>query len=448
MAEQRKRARAASKFGVDVSVEIDDSLVSEFTGYERLQQKTTIIALYQDGRNVKTLKQGDVGGVILLETPFYAQSGGQVGDKGELFTDNIFFEIEDTKKQSQSHIHLGVLRTGRLKVGDVVRASVDQKRRVDITRNHSATHLLHTSLRNLLGDHVLQKGSLVADDRLRFDFSHGEPLTKQQIHEVERLVNSQVLKNEVTGVQVMTLDKAKASGAISLFGEKYKDVVRVLNVGGDFSYELCGGTHVERAGDIGFFKVVSESGIASGVRRIEAVTGIGALNWIENVEVKLQRIAKILKTDIESIDTKLSAQIEKTRKQEKELEQLKGKIANSAGSDLVRDAETIEGIKIIAKSLDDIDPRTLRDTVDQLKNKLGTAAIILATVNDSKVSLVAGVTQDATDRIKAGELVNHVAQQVGGKGGGRPDMAQAGGNDPSGLEAALKNVPDWIRDQI
>ena len=448
MAEQRKRARAASKFGVDVSVEIDDGLVSEFTGYERLQQKTTIIALYQDGRNVKTLKQGDVGGVILLETPFYAQSGGQVGDKGELFTDNIFFEIEDTKKQSQSHIHLGVLRTGRLKVGDVVRASVDQKRRVDITRNHSATHLLHTSLRNLLGDHVLQKGSLVADDRLRFDFSHGEPLTKQQIHEVERLVNSQVLKNEVTGVQVMTLDKAKASGAISLFGEKYKDVVRVLNVGGDFSYELCGGTHVERAGDIGFFKVVSESGIASGVRRIEAVTGIGALNWIENVEVKLQRIAKILKTDIESIDTKLSAQIEKTRKQEKELEQLKGKIANSAGSDLVRDAETIEGIKIIAKSLDDIDPRTLRDTVDQLKNKLGTAAIILATVNDSKVSLVAGVTQDATDRIKAGELVNHVAQQVGGKGGGRPDMAQAGGNDPSGLEAALKNVPDWIRDQI
>ena len=448
MAEQRKRARAASKFGVDVSVEIDDSLVSEFTGYERLQQKTTIIALYQDGRNVKTLKQGDVGGVILLETPFYAQSGGQVGDKGELFTDNIFFEIEDTKKQSQSHIHLGVLRTGRLKVGDVVRASVDQKRRVDIMRNHSATHLLHTSLRNLLGDHVLQKGSLVADDRLRFDFSHGEPLTKQQIHEVERLVNSQVLKNEVTGVQVMTLDKAKASGAISLFGEKYKDVVRVLNVGGDFSYELCGGTHVERAGDIGFFKVVSESGIASGVRRIEAVTGIGALNWIENVEVKLQRIAKILKTDIESIDTKLSVQIEKTRKQEKELEQLKGKIANSAGSDLVSDAETIEGIKIIAKSLDDIDPRTLRDTVDQLKNKLGTAAIILATVNDSKVSLVAGVTQDATDRIKAGELVNHVAQQVGGKGGGRPDMAQAGGNDPSGLEAALKNVPDWIRDQI
>lgn len=448
MAEQRKRARAASKFDVGVSVDTGDSLVSEFTGYERLKQKTTIIALYQDGRNVKSLKQGDIGGVILLETPFYAQSGGQVGDKGELFTDDVFFEIEDTKKQGQSHIHLGVLRTGTLKVGDVVRASVDQKRRIDIMRNHSATHLLHTALRNLLGDHVLQKGSLVADDRLRFDFSHNEPLTKQQIQEIERLVNSQVLKNEATEVQVMSLDKAKASGAMSLFGEKYEDTVRVLNIGGDFSCELCGGTHVERAGDIGFFKIVSESGTASGVRRIEAVTGVGALNWIENAEVKLQRIAEILKTDIESVDSKLSIQIEKTRKLEKELEQLKGKMASSAGSDMASDAETIEGIKVIAKSLEGIDPKTLRDTVDQLKNKLGTAAVILATVNDSKVSLVAGVTQDATDRIKAGDLVNHVAQQVGGKGGGRPDMAQAGGNDPSGLEDALKNVPDWVRNQI
>lgn len=448
MAEQRKRARAASKFDVGVSVDTDDSLVSAFTGYERLRQKTTIIALYQDGRNVKSLKQGDIGGVILLETPFYAQSGGQVGDKGELFTDDVFFEIEDTKKQGQSHIHLGVLRTGTLKVGDVVRASVDQKRRIDIMRNHSATHLLHTALRNLLGDHVVQKGSLVADDRLRFDFSHNEPLTKQQIQEIERLVNSQVLKNEATEVQVMSLDKAKASGAMSLFGEKYEDTVRVLNIGGDFSCELCGGTHVERAGDIGFFKIVSESGTASGVRRIEAVTGVGALNWIENAEVKLQRIAEILKTDIESVDSKLSAQIEKTRKLEKELEQLKGKMASSAGSDMASDAEIIEGIKVIAKSLEGIDPKTLRDTVDQLKNKLGTAAVILATVNDSKVSLVAGVTQDATDRIKAGDLVNHVAQQVGGKGGGRPDMAQAGGNDPSSLEDALKNVPDWIRSQI
>ncbi len=449
MAEQRKRARAASKFDVGVSVDTDDSLVSAFTGYERLKQKTTIIALYQDGRNVKSLKQGDVGGVILLETPFYAQSGGQVGDKGELFTDDIFFEIEDTKKQGQSHIHLGVLRTGSIKVGDVVRAAVDQKRRIDIMRNHSATHLLHSALRNLLGDHVIQKGSLVADDRLRFDFSHNEPLTKQQIHEIERLVNSQVLKNEATEVQVMSLDRAKASGAMSLFGEKYEDTVRVLNIGGDFSCELCGGTHVERAGDIGFFKITSESGTASGVRRIEAVTGVGALNWIENAEVKLQRIAEILKTDIESVDSKLSVQIDKTRKLEKELEQLKGKMASSAGSDMASDAQTIDGIKVIAKLLEGVDPKTLRDTVDQLKNKLGTAALILATVSgDSKVSLVAGVTQDVTDRIKAGDLVNFVAEQVGGKGGGRPDMAQAGGNDPSGLDGALKNVPDWIRSQI
>lgn len=448
MAEQRKRARAASKFDVGVSVDTDDDIVSSFTGYERLQQKTTVIALYQDGRNVKTLKQGDIGGVILLETPLYAQSGGQVGDKGELFTDDVFFEIEDTKKQGQSHIHLGVLRTGSLKVGDIVRASVDQKRRIDIMRNHSATHLLHTALRNLLGDHVVQKGSLVADDRLRFDFSHNEPLTKQQIQDVERLVNSQILKNEATEVQVMSLDKAKASGAMSLFGEKYEDTVRVLNIGGDFSCELCGGTHVERAGDIGFFKIVSESGTASGVRRVEAVTGVGVLDWIENAEVKLQRIAEILKTDIDSVDSKLSVQIDKTRKLEKELEQLKGKMASSAGSDMASEAETIQGIKIIAKSLEGVDPKTLRDTVDQLKNKLGTAIVILATVNDSKVSLVAGVTQDTTDRIKAGDLVNFVAQQVGGKGGGRPDMAQAGGNDPAGLENALNGVPDWVSKQF
>ncbi len=448
MAEQRQRARAASKFDVGVSVNTNDNLVTAFTGYERLQQKTSIIALYQDGRNVKLLNQGDIGGVILLETPFYAQSGGQVGDKGELFTSDVFFEVEDTKKQGQSHIHLGVLRTGSLKVGDVVRASVDQTRRIDIMRNHSATHLLHTTLRKILGDHVLQKGSLVADDRLRFDFSHNEPLTKQQIQEIERLVNLQVLNNEETQVHVMSLEEAKASGAMSLFGEKYEDTVRVLHIGGDFSCELCGGTHVERTGDIGVFKIVTESGIASGVRRIEAVTGIGALTWIENAEAKLQRMSELLKTDIETVDSKLTMQMDKTRKLEKELEQLKGKLASSAGSDMLSDAETIDGIKVIAKSLDGADPKTLRDTVDQLKNKLGTAALILATVRDSKVSLVAGVTQDSTDRIKAGDLVNFVAEQVGGRGGGRPDMAQAGGNDPAALEGALEKVPDWIRNQL
>ncbi len=448
MAEQRKRARAASKFDVGVSVETDDSLVSAFTGYDRLNQKTTIIALYQDGRNVKTLKQGDIGGVILLETPFYAQSGGQVGDKGELFTNDIFFEVEDTKKQGQSHIHLGVLRTGSLKVGDVVSASVDQTRRAAIMRNHSATHLLHAALREILGEHVLQKGSLVADDRLRFDFSHNEPVTQEQLVRIERLVNARILSNEETRIQVMSLDKAKESGAMSLFGEKYEDTVRVLNIAGEFSVELCGGTHVERAGDIGLFKIISESGTASGIRRIEAVSGMGALSWIESAEDKLKRISELLKTDIETVDSKLSLQLEKNRKLEKELEQLKSKLASSAGSSMLDEAVEIDGIKVIAKSLDGVDPKTLRDTVDQLKNKLGTAVIVLATVNDSKVSLIAGVTDDRTDQIKAGELVNFVAQQVGGKGGGRADMAQAGGNDPSTLEQALKNVTAWVREQL
>ncbi len=448
MAEQRKRARAASKFDVGVSVDADDSLVSAFTGYDRLQQKTTVIALYQDGRNVKTLNQGDIGGVILLETPFYAQSGGQVGDKGELFTNDIFFEVEDTKKQGQSHIHLGVLRSGSLKVGDVVRASVDEARRTAIMRNHSATHLLHAALRKICGDHVLQKGSLVTDDHLRFDFSHNEPLTQEQLVEIERLINARILSNEETRIQLMSLEEAKSSGAMSLFGEKYEDVVRVLSIAGDFSTELCGGTHVECAGDIGLFKIISESGVASGVRRIEAVSGMGALDWIENAEDKLQRISELLKADMETVDSKLSLQLDKTRKLEKELEQLKSKLASSAGSNMLDEAEDIAGIKVLAKLLDGADPKTLRDTVDQLKNKLGTAAVILATVNDSKVSLIAGVTQDSTDRIKAGDLVNFVAQQVGGKGGGRPDMAQAGGNDPAALEGALEKVPEWVRNQL
>ncbi|MEQ8289013.1 MAG: alanine--tRNA ligase [Gammaproteobacteria bacterium] len=448
MAEQRKRARAASKFDAGIMVSADDNLVTNFTGYERTQQKTTVTGLYQDGRNVQTLKQGDIGGVILLETPFYAQSGGQVGDRGELFEGDVFFEVEDTKKQGKSHIHLGVLRTGELHVGDIVNASVDASRREHIMRNHSATHLLHTALRKVLGDHVTQKGSLVADDRLRFDFSHNDPLTREEIVQLEQMINAQILANEETLVQVMPLEKAKESGAMSLFGEKYDDTVRVLSIGGEFSKELCGGTHVERAGDIGLFKIISETGIAAGVRRVEAVTGIGALNWAENVEGKLQHVSELLKTDIDSVDSRLSQQVDRIRKLEKELEQLKGKLASSAGTNMADEAEVIDGIKVIAKTLDGADPKTLRDTVDQLKNKLGTAALILATVNDSKVSLVAGVTKDSVDRIKAGDLVNFVAEQVGGRGGGRPDMAQAGGNDPTALEAALKQVPDWIRSQL
>ena len=448
MAGQRKRARAASKFDADVSINIENNLVSAFTGYERLEQKTTIIGLYQDGRNVKSLNEGDVGGVILLETPFYAQSGGQVGDKGELFAGDVFFEVEDTKKQGQSHVHLGILRNGTFKIGDVVRASVDQKRRSETACNHSATHLLHAALRKILGEHVVQKGSLVESDRLRFDFSHNESLTYEQLKEIEQLVNSKILDNEETHTQIMSLEKAKSSGAISLFGEKYDDAVRVLNIGGEFSSELCGGTHVERSGDIGVFKIISESGIASGVRRIEAITGKEALAWVKNMEVKLQRIAELLKSDIETVDSKLSIQLEKTRKLEKELLQLRSKLTSNAGSDLLGEVIVVDGINVIAKSLDAADPKSLRDTVDQLKNKLGTAVLILAAVNESKVSLVAGVTDDTTNRIKAGDLVNFVAEQVGGRGGGRPDMAQAGGDDPKELENTLAKVPDWVRSQL
>ena len=448
MAGQRQRARAASKFDAEVNVNTDNNLVSAFTGYERLEQKTTVIALYQDGRNVKSLNEGEVGGVILLETPFYAQSGGQVGDKGELFAGDVFFEVEDTKKQGQSHIHLGVLRVGSLKVGDVVRASVDQKRRADIMRNHSATHLLHAALRKIFGEHVVQKGSLVESERLRFDFSHNESLTHEQLKEIERLVNSKILNNDETQIHIMSLEKAKSSGAISLFGEKYEDTVRVLNIAGEFSCELCGGTHVERSGDIGAFKIISESGIASGVRRIEAITGMGALVWIENMENKLQHMAELLKSDVETVDSRLNLQLKKTRKLEKELSQLRGKLTSNAGTDLLDEAIVIDGISVIAKSLDGADPKNLRDTVDQLKNKLGTAALILANVDESKVNLVAGVTDDTICRIKAGDLVNFVAEQVGGRGGGRPDMAQAGGNNPKALENALAKVPDWIRSQL
>ncbi len=448
MAEQRQRARAASKFDVSMNVSTDEMHVSEFSGYERLQQKSTIIAIYQDGRNVQSLNSGDVGGVILLETPFYAESGGQVGDKGELIAHDTFFEVEDTKKQGQSHIHLGVLRTGTLKVGDVVSASVDAARRKHIMRNHSATHLLHAALRDVLGEHVIQKGSLVAPDRLRFDFAHTDPVTPEEINRIESLVNNIILGNAETETRTMSLDDALKSGAMSLFGEKYADTVRVLSIGGKFSTELCGGTHVHRAGDIGIMKIISETGIASGIRRIEAVTGDYALQWINENQRKLQAIGELLKTDRDNIENKITGQTEKLKKLEKELEQLKSKAASSAGNDLASEAEDINGLKVIARTMEGTDAKTLRELVDQLKNKLGSAAVILATVQDNKVSLVAGVTKDKTSQIKAGELVNFVAQQVGGKGGGRPDMAQAGGSDPSGLPTAMASVPDWIKQQL
>lgn len=447
MAEQKQRARKAGRF-VEETLAGADSRPTRFTGYEYFRQKTTLTALYRDGRAVRSLAEGERGGLILAETPFYAESGGQIGDRGALRTDTALFEVEDTQKQGQAHIHLGVMRSGSIRVGDRLSASVDQSRRVHIMRNHSATHLLHAALRKSLGDHVLQKGSLVAADRLRFDFSHSEPLSRAELTQIEQRVNAQILANEATRIRVMPLEKARAAGAMSLFGEKYEDPVRVLNIGGEFSCELCGGTHVERAGDIGLFKITSETGIASGIRRIEAVTGAGALSWVEDAEAKLQRVSELLKTDPESVVARLNLQLEKARRLEKELAQLKGRLASSAGSDMAAEASTIAGVKVIARALDGVDARTLRDTVDQLKNKLGTAALVLASVADSRVSLVAGVTPDNTDRIQAGELVNFVARQVGGRGGGRPDLAQAGGNNPAALPGALEKVPDWIRERL
>ena len=452
MEQQRDRARAASKFSVDMSELPETDLETEFSGYELMTQETTqeatVEALYRDGKTVKVLKAGDSGGVILESTPFYAESGGQVGDTGELSTEGIVFDVSDTQKQGLAHVHLGKLQKGELKIGQLVNCQVDQSRRLHIMRNHSATHLLHAALRKLLGEHVMQKGSLVSADRLRFDFSHTEPVSEAQLLQVESLVNHQILENKRTEVQVMALEDAKKSGAMSLFGEKYDASVRVLKIGGEFSTELCGGTHVSRAGDIGLMKIVSESGVAAGVRRLEAVTGEGALDWVYESEQKLNDMAQLLKTDRASAVSRLQQQLEKTRSLEKTLLKLQAKQASSDGNDMASEAEDIEGIKVIARRMEGSDVNTLRDTVDQLKNKLKSAVLVLASVEGDKVTLIAGVTKNTTDRIQAGELVNFVAQQVGGKGGGRPDLAQAGGDNPVELESALASVPGWVRDKI
>ena len=448
MEQQRERARVASKFSVDMSELPDTDLQTEFSGYELLSQESLVEAIYQDGESVNELKTGEFGVVILKASPFYAESGGQVGDSGSLYSEGVLFEVNDTQKQGLAHVHLGTLQEGELKVGQLMSCQVDQNRRLHIMRNHSATHLLHAALRKVLGEHVIQKGSLVNADRLRFDFSHSEPVTEAELLEVESLVNHQILENRETQVQVMALEDARESGAMSLFGEKYDETVRVLKIGGEFSTELCGGTHVNSAGDIGIMKIVSESGIAAGVRRLEAVTGEGALDWIRDSELKLNDLTRLLKADRSSAVSRMEQQLEKMRELEKTLQKLKAKQASSAGSDMASDAEEIEGIKVSARILDNADVNTLRETVDQLKNKLGTAALVLASVEGDKVTLIAGVTKDITDRIKAGDLVNFVAQQVGGKGGGRADMAQAGGNDPAKLDAALGSVTDWVREKI
>ena len=445
---QRERARAANAFAADYGEGLNLEGETEFTGYEHLVEPAVITDLYVDGSAVEELAEGQQGLLVLDRTPFYAESGGQVGDTGSLIGQQGRFRVQDTQKQGgQVFVHLGEVTDGVIKVGDSVEALVDTERRQEIMLNHSATHLMHAALRQVLGEHVTQKGSLVEADRLRFDFSHFEPITDEQLTEIETLVNDQIRNNLAVETQVMSHQDAINSGAMALFGEKYGDKVRVLRMG-DFSIELCGGTHVSRTGDIGLFKLIVETGIAAGVRRIEAVTGQQALNWIQQGENQLQTLAGLLKADRPSVEERVLQIVDRNRSLEKELERLKGKLASSQGDDLLSQAVDIQGVKVLAAQLDGADPKGLRDTLDQLKNKLGASAIVLATVQGDKVSLVAGVSKDQTKSIKAGELVNVVAQQVGGKGGGRPDMAQAGGNQPQALPAALASVPDWVRGKL
>lgn len=447
MAAQRALARASSQFGVDYNQRFDVQERSEFTGYDTLSESTVVAKLFRDGQVVQALHRGEEGVVVLASTPFYGESGGQVGDRGEVLFDGGRFEVSDTKKQGADTIlHIGRVHDGVLQRGNRVTAVVDETARRATAINHSATHLLHAALRRVLGEHVSQKGSLVTPERLRFDFSHFEALSPEQIAQIESIVNAQVRANAEVQTEVMPYDQAASSGAMALFGEKYADVVRVLSIG-DFSKELCGGTHVRRAGDIGFFRIQSEGGVAAGVRRIEAVTGQVALQWVAENELRLRRVAELVKAGRDDVEEKVEQLIHRVRKLEKEAEQLKGKLASNQGSDLAASAQDLGGLKVIAAALD-ADAKTLRDTVDQLKNKLGSAAVVLAAVADGKVNLVAGVTADWTKRIRAGDLVNFVAGQVGGKGGGRPDLAQAGGTDPAALPAALAAVYGWIAAQI
>ena len=454
MGEQRQRSRVAADFtySADVTGRVGNDVRLDvewkgFKGYETLQLSGKITAIYRDDQAVTLFKEGQSGVILLDQTPFYAESGGQVGDRGELVSDTGVFSVEDTQQQGSTHVHLGRMTSGVLESGQQVTAQVDAVTRINTVRNHSATHLLHAALREVLGGHVAQQGSLVAPDRLRFDFSHPEPVSDEQMLQIERLVNRRILDNIDTEIRFMPLDEALESGAMSLFGEKYDEQVRVLNIGGDFSVELCGGTHVARAGDIGLFKLVAETGIAAGIRRVEAVTGLGALDLVEAEEAQLADLARLLKSGRDKLGMKLEQVLENARRLEKELEQIKGKMASRAGAELSEQAELVNGIHVLARNMDGADPKTLRDTVDRLKSKLGTAVIVLGTVKDEKVNLVAGVTRDSTQKVKAGDLVNFVAQQVGGRGGGRPDLAQAGGNDPSALQGALASVSGWVAQQ-
>lgn len=447
MEAQRTRARSASQFAGGLSEQIAIDGETAFCGYSQTQETGTITAIIADGEHVDQLEAGQEGVLVLDHTPFYAESGGQVGDHGEITSDNASFTVSDTRKQGKAFTHIGRCEHGQFHVGQSVTAQIDESNRQATALNHSATHLLHAALRNVLGDHVMQKGSLVDPQRLRFDFSHFEPVTPEQLHDIERMVNQQIRLNHPVDTKLMAIEEAKKSGAMALFGEKYDDEVRVLSMG-DFSIELCGGTHVQHTGDIGLLKITAEAGIASGVRRIEAVTGDKALDYIDTAQLTLNQVSDLLKAKPDNVQDKAALLVQRSRELEKELESLKAKLASSAGDDLANSVQEVNGIKVLASSLEGADGKALREAVDQLKNKLGTAAIVLTAVKDEKITIIAGVTKDITDKIRAGDLVGHVASQVGGKGGGRPDMAQGGGNEPQNLAAALASVTDWVGSKL
>ncbi len=449
MEKQREMARASSSFDVDYNDSLELEGKTEFLGYKDLSSKQSNIShILINSEEAESLSEAGQSAMLILDsTPFYGESGGQVGDAGRIFTDNAQFDVTDTQKKGDVFVHIGKLVKGTFKTGETVNAQVDPELRSRIACNHSATHLLHAALRNILGEHVQQKGSLVDSEKLRFDFSHFEAISKAQLKQIENLVNRQVRQNHEVETNIMDIDAARESGAMALFGEKYDVQVRVLRMS-DFSIELCGGTHVKRSGDIGLFKITSEGGVAAGVRRIEAVSAQGALDYIEQLEEQMDNATALLKAGRDTFYDKVSALMERSRKLEKELDQLKAKLANVQGNELTDNAVEIDGIKVLAAKLEGVDAKGLRDTMDKLKTKLGSCAIVLGVVNGDKVSLAAGVSKDCTGRIKAGDLVNSVASQVGGKGGGRPDMAMAGGNQPENLEKALLTVPSWVENQL
>ena len=444
MADQRQRSQDASGFYVkhDDSLEIEG--MTEFTGYTLLGGESRVIALFKDGTNVDFLSAGDLGIVVLDQTPFYGESGGQIGDSGMLTGEGVGFKVTTTTKGSNHHLHQGELLEGTITAGDRLAGKVDANQRQSTALNHSATHLLHGALRQIIGDHVAQKGSLVDAERLRFDFAHFEAISPEKLKLIEQIVNKKIRLNSLVDTQLMSMDAAIASGAMALFGEKYGDEVRVLSMGEGFSVELCGGTHAQRTGDLGLMRIVSESGIAAGVRRIEAVTGTKALDYIDATETKLNGVCSVLRAGTDNVVQKTTALYNENKALEKDLDQLKLMLANAKGNALLSSVQEVNGVKVLAVSLGDVDPKSLRDTLDQLKNKLGSGVVLIAAEQANKISLAAGVTKDLTDKVKAGDLIKEMASRLGGKGGGRPDMAQGGGTDTAALPEVLASVPEWI----